>query len=459
MSEQEKGKTGTIALISSDVVGSSMAGPGIRVWEFAQVLSQHFPVRLIIPPLIAASVPQKEQNFPIKLQVCHTQDELRRAVQSCELIITRGIVLTAYPFLGQLGKPLVLDMYNTFLLEGLQQIANAEDWQRITTFERDLASLKTQLATADFILCASEKQRDYWLGVLSAIGRVNPLTHQQDHSLRQLIDVVPFGLPLEKPQQTKRVLKGVYKNIAADDKVILWGGGIWNWLDAATLIQAMHVIHQQRKDVKLFFMGVKRPYQTIAKLDAVAQAMQLSQTLGLTDQCIFFNDWVPYNERHNYLLEGDIGVSLHLDHIETRFAFRTRLLDHLWCELPTVATRGDVLAELLANHDLARLVAPGDAAGVAQAILELVNTPNLRNKLAANFQLVAPQFQWNTVMQPLIDFCQTPHFAADKQSSLFVSNSQPRSLVGKSWQTLRLGGLPAFWEEVRNYWHWKRRQG
>lgn len=179
---------------------------------------------------------------------------------------------------------------------------------------------------------------------------------------------------------------------------------------------------------------MKRPYQTIAKLDAVAQAMQLSQTLGLTDQCVFFNDWVAYDERHNYLLEADIGVSLHLDHIETRFAFRTRLLDHLWCGLPTVATRGDVLAELLANHDLARLVSPGDAAGVAQAILELVNTPNLRNKLAANFQQVAPQFQWNTVMQPLIDFARHP-------------TSPPTSKVASSCPT-RSHAL--WWEKLAN---------
>ncbi|MCB8978078.1 MAG: glycosyltransferase family 4 protein [Ardenticatenaceae bacterium] len=452
-------RTDCIALISSDVVGSSMAGPGIRVWEFAQELSQQFPVKLIIPPLIAASASQEKPDSPFEFYVCHTQDELRRAVQSCGVIITRGIVLTAYPFLGELGIPLVLDMYNTFLLEGLQQIADAEDWRRVTTYERDLATMKTQLNTADFILCASEKQRDYWLGVLSAIGRVNPYTHQQDHSLRQLIDVVPFGLPPETPHQTKSVLKGVYKNIAANDRVILWGGGIWNWLDAETLIRAVHLISQQRNDVKLFFMGVKRPYQAIAKFDAVEQAMQLSQTLGLTNRYVFFNDWVPYNERQNYLLEADIGVSLHLDHIETRFAFRTRLLDYLWCGLPTVASKGDVLAELLASHGLAKLVTPADTDGVAQAILELLDTPNLRAELAEEFQQIARQFQWDQILQPLIAFCQKPHLAADKQTSQFVSHSQPRSLVGKSWQVWQLGGLGALWQEVQSYWRWKRRQG
>ncbi len=456
MSDGVARETAVIALIPNDVVGPNMAGPGIRMWEFARVLSRHFRVHLILPPIVAANFPPIEPPDAIHLAICHNQTDLRQQVQQCDIILTRGVTLTAYPFLAQLGKPLVLDLYNTFLLEGLQQIAHADEWQQITTHERDLASLNTQLRQADFILCASEKQRDYWLGALSALGRINPNTHQHDHSLRQLIDVVPFGLPQEAPQHTGAVLKGVYKNIATDDKVILWAGGIWNWLDAEILIRAMHLIQQQREDVKLFFMGVKRPHNTIAKQDAVERAMHLSQELRLTDRIVYFNDWVPYNERQNYLLEADIAVSLHLDHIETRFAFRTRLLDHLWASLPTVATEGDVMGELLAQHGLARLVAPGDVAGVAQAILEWVDTPDLRPNLAARFRQVARQFQWEVVTQPLIAFCQAPRLAADKPHNRPTKRVESTSLLNKSWRTIRLGGFAAFWQEVRSYWRWKQ---
>lgn len=455
MNEQKRRDTAVIALIPNDIVGPNMAGPGIRVWEIARVLGKQFLVHIIIPPIMAGKSPPIELHNAIHLTICHSQADLRRQVQQCDIIITRGVTLTAYPFLAQLGKPLVLDMYNAFLLEGLQQMATAEEWQRVTTYERDLESLSTQLQLADFILCASEKQRDYWLGVLSAIGRINPYTHHQDHSLRQLIDVVPFGLPQEPPHHEKAVLKGVYKNIAADDKVILWSGGIWNWLDATTLIQAMQLIQQQRNDVKLFFMGIKRPNSTMAKLDAVEQAVHLSRELELTNRSVYFNDWVPYNERQNYLLEADIGVSLHLDHIETRFSFRTRLLDHLWAGLPTIATKGDVMGELLAHHGLARLVLPGDVEGVAQALLEWVDTPNLRTDLAAQFHQAASQFQWEFIMQPLIGFCQEPHFAADKQNKHLSHQVTNRSLLGKSWYALQLGGFSGFWQEVRNYWHWK----
>ena len=86
-----------------------------------------------------------------------------------------------------------------------------------------------------------------------------------------------------------------------------------------------------------------------------------------------FNDgWVPYEERGAWLLEADIGVSAHHDHLETRFAFRTRIVDYLWAGLPVVATRGDALGDWVANGGLGRAVAPGDAEAFAAACAELL---------------------------------------------------------------------------------------
>ena len=54
--------------------------------------------------------------------------------------------------------------------------------------------------------------------------------------------------------------------------------------------------------------------------------------------------WVPYDERADFLLDADLGVSTHLEHIETAYSFRTRVLDYWWAGLPVVATDGDTFA-------------------------------------------------------------------------------------------------------------------
>ncbi len=81
-------------------------------------------------------------------------------------------------------------------------------------------------------------------------------------------------------------------------------------------------------------------------------AQRRSEELGVLNRNVFFNDWVPYGERQNYLLEADVGVSLHLDHVETRFSFRTRVLDYIWVGLPMVLSAGDALSDLVARQEL-----------------------------------------------------------------------------------------------------------
>ena len=51
------------------------------------------------------------------------------------------------------------------------------------------------LQTGSSFVCASETQRDYWLGRLEAAGRLTLEAYSADPSLRALIEVVPFGVP------------------------------------------------------------------------------------------------------------------------------------------------------------------------------------------------------------------------------------------------------------------------
>ncbi len=56
------------------------------------------------------------------------------------------------------------------------------------------------LADADHLMCASEKQRDLWLGAMLGERMLTPEEQYRDPSLRWLIDCVPFGLPDEPPR-------------------------------------------------------------------------------------------------------------------------------------------------------------------------------------------------------------------------------------------------------------------
>src|SRR5262249_52267988 len=128
---------------------------------------------------------------------------------------------------------------------------------------------------------------------------------------------------------------------------------------------------------------------------------------------VFFLDWVPYAERAGYLLEADVGVSLHPDSVETRFAFRSRLLDCLWAGLPLVCTRGDALAGL-GEREGRGGGGGAEEGGVADAILALLERPGLRTELAPRFAEVSAGLTWDRAVAPLAAYCRSPRRAPDR---------------------------------------------
>jgi len=425
--------TNHVLLVTSDVVGEKMAGPGIRCWELARVLSQHFRVTLAVPPLLEGQQPAVEPDFSADVRLCGREQDLRQLLDDADVILTLGAMMRIYPFLANTGKPLVIDAYDPFLLAGLQQQSGAPDEKRRAAHEEYLRAHLLALDAADFVLCASDTQRDYWLGMLSALGRINPYTHDEDPTLARLIAVVPFGLPGAAPRHSRQVLKGVYRGIGPEDRVVLWAGGIWDWLDAETAVRAMARLARDRADVKLFFMGTERPNRTVATPRAVEETKALSRSLGLAEQSVFFHDWVPYEDRESYLLEADVGISLHRDVLESRFAFRTRLMDHLWAGLPTVATGGDVLGEELGRRGVANLVPPGDDEATASALRDLLDTPNLKGTLRPRFATAAADYRWEVVAEPLVEFCRNPRLAPDRE---YLGKA---SWLRRAWTSLRRG--------------------
>jgi hypothetical protein len=361
--------------------------------------------------------------------------DLRRLAREADLLMTLGTVPLMCPFLMGTDKPLILDAYDPFLLAGLE-LHRGDLGRQLTTHEHYRRALLVGLGAADFVLCASERQRDYWLGMMSALGRVNPYTYRDDPGLRRILRVVPFGLPSEPPRKGRSMLKGVHPAIGPRDRVVLWGGGLWDWLDAETAIRAMARIEAVRTDVKLVFMGTERPSLEATTMTALERAVALSRRLGLLGRSVIFNTgWVPYAERQGYLLEADVAVCLHRDVLETRFAFRTRLLDCVWAALPVVATRGDVLGEEMHREGLARLVRSGAEDAVAEAILDLLDAEDLGRRTRPRFEAMAARYRWDVVASPLVEFCLEPRLAPDR-----AHRPQRDLLASRRFSWARLAG-------------------
>jgi glycosyltransferase involved in cell wall biosynthesis len=368
-----------------------------------------------------------------------TKQELRRLEQWCHVCVLQGHVMYEHPCLRTSTKVVVIDLYDPFHLEQLEQARDLGEEKRRRTVQSATDVLNEQLARGDVFLCASEKQRDFWLGQLAAVGRINPRTYDADETLRNLVRVVPFGVSDGAPHHTRPTMKGVVPGIGPDDKVILWGGGIYNWFDPLTLIRAVDKLRARLPEVRVFFLGMKHPNPHVPEMRMAVSARELSDELGLTETHVFFNEgWVPYEDRQNYLLEADVGVSTHLDHVETEFSFRTRILDYLWAALPIVATGGDGLAEFVKEHGIGRVVPAGDVDALEQALHDLLADPERSRECRDRMHGVADGLRWSRVLEPLLDFCREPHRAPDLVDPAMVA-------VMRTGAILREAPRPSRW--------------
>lgn len=401
-----------ILIISHDVVGTRMAGPGIRYYHLARVLSNEFQVTLAVPDEHAPDLPGV--SFKIGQYTRKDWGSIRPLIEDAGVVIMPSDIASDFPQLAESKAPVVIDGYDPLLAEWLFLQQSLPIEEQYKHWQVRMGDLNQQYLIGDFFLCASARQRLWWLGLLEANGRINPYTLSNDTSLRSLIDVVAFGLPETPPKKTRHVIRNVWPGISETDKVILWGGGLWPWLDPLTAIRALIKVCKERKDVRLIFPGTKHPNPMLKDIQSHNKAAtQMAEDAGLLGKAVFFGDWVPYEDWGNVLLECDIALSLHYDTLETQLAFRSRMLEYIWGGLPVIATKGDATSDLVEKYKLGIVVDYQDADNVSESVLNLLKSP--REEYEAQFDTARHDLTWEKAALPLIEFCRNPHKAPDKE--------------------------------------------
>ena len=437
-----------LLIVSNDVVDIKMAGPGVRYLELARALAEAMDVTLAVPTATRWAEPglglvQYDEARPESLQTL---------VENSDVALVSGYMVRKFPFLQYTRTRLVVDLYDPFFLENLHYYVR-EPMATQLGAAQDAASIANRLAQlGDFFICGNERQRDLYMGVLAANQRINPLTFQQDGSLRKLIDVVGTGIP-SRPPRPGTLLRGVHPAVPAEAQIVLWGGGIWDWLDPLTLVRAWPATLARHPQARLVFLGTRHPNATVPVHQMAHDTQALAESIGEKDKSILFFEWLPYHDFETLLGEADVGVSLHPVHLETRYSIRTRVLDYFWARLPVVATEGDVTSDWVRELGLGQVVPPFDEQAVAAALEAVLSRP--KASWAPAFEVLPQKFGWSQVVQPLRRYCLEGEYAADRQAHRgeFVPEPQRGSLaqavflwrtegfptmVGRGWRYLQM---------------------
>ena len=409
-----------------DRAGPSMAGPAIRAVELAARLAAVHQVTLACPG--AASLPPERRRArgpgaggrSFEVAEVAPGGSLRKLLQGADALVAQGFGFAASDLLRLgAGQRLVLDLYDPVLLELLARAGPQASAEQRLHLAAVRLRLLWMLGRADHVLCASDRQRAFWLGWLGAAGRLVPAALEGDPEARRLLELVPFGIEppdeaaLQTPEQRlgdeaagAEAVRWLRSAAGEGNAAIVWWGGLWDWMDPVTAVRAVARLRAGGARVSLVLTAGNRP--GAAPMPAAGRAEAEARALGRWERGVDrLPAWVEYSARGPLLRAAAAAVSCHLPSLEAELSFRTRLLDCVWAGLPVACTAGDALSERAEREGWGRTVPAGDEVRLADALSALL-AEGAHAAARAAAARAAPAYGWDRSAAALLALLEGP---------------------------------------------------
>lgn len=378
-----------VMLVCPEPLGHGQpAGIGIRFVEIARVLRGDGHTITVLSPDAG------------RIEGCIARfinpDTLLATSDGSDVAIVQGHVANAF-FLQANAIPTVVDLYDPYIIENLHYYAD----RGAEVFQHDHFTLVNSLARGDYFLCASEAQRQFYLGLLLACGRLNPMLFESDPRLESLIGIAPFGV--QPPR--------VPKSRSLDAPAILFGG-IYDWYDPVAAIDAVAIARRTLPGATLTF--THHPNPELTPQGKLGEAMAHAKANGY--DFVRFEPWAAYEDRAEFFEQFAIALLTFPRSIETDLSMRTRVYDYLWCGLPIVTSAAPGTDEILERYGAGSVVAQDDPAAFASELVWILRDRERYERLARGAYDFVQDHQWDRTLAPLRAFCAEPRFEKTKET-------------------------------------------
>ena len=381
-----------VSLITSEPIRERMGGIGVRYLEMARHLARDGAreVELSSPsPQVVAEAMLPPGVRYREFSLSALPDSLARS----SVIVAQG-QLANDVLLARPEAPVAIDLYDPFLVEHLQYLETLG----LDPYRNDHTTWVLQLSRGDFFLCSSPEQRLYYLGFLTAVGRVNPERAATDADFRRLIEVVPFALPSEIPERRELLPE------AAPGVRRLLFGALYDWYDPETLLDAL----EQLDGFDWRLLLVRHPNPEATPQRRFAEIEERCRRNGWWEKRIDVLDWVAAERRFDLLAEVDLMVAPHRPTLETALSLRTRFVEALAIGCPVVTTAGGALSREIRERGAGWVVPPADPTALTAALAEILAGGEAVDERRRRGRRLAAEFDAAAALAPLVEFVDRP---------------------------------------------------
>lgn len=241
---------------------------------------------------------------------------------------------------------------------------------------------------ADYILYASPQQRNYYIGYLAGINKLNPTTYDD---LQARMFEVPYGVdPGDKPKKTAPPPK---------NPTLLWYGAFYSWFDMSVLVKSLLRMKEKNPEFKLLIAGAKNPYNQDKGL--LAHYKKTVDQLEILGDAVEYIPWSAFDQRFSIYEKASAIISYNHTGLENNFAWRTRLMDFLLADRPILTNGGDPLGDDLIRRQIAYRVDPQSLDKVFHDAVE--KPPKVKD-----FEEAVERYSWQVITEDLAKELATP---------------------------------------------------
>jgi glycosyltransferase involved in cell wall biosynthesis len=421
---------------------TKVEGGGLRCWGLAKGLNVADPSLDITVAYNDSYIKDKYtdnyENIKVKTWKLENIPSLIDEYDSVIVSYCMGDLSTITANSIRPDQQLVLDCYVPIYVE-----ASARDTINLENeyydYYVDVERWDEVLKHGDVFLCSSAQQKAYYKGVLSALGRINPVTYGDDS-----IVVTPYGIYRDEPKAKATPISKQIKDKSV--KKILWFGGIYPWFDLRQLIDAIKILNKS-VPANLVIVGAKNPFNShpdiLRKYDEVIEYIQETKTEDL----VVMQDWIKFDDRADWYLDSDLVVVINKEGEENKLSWRTRLVDFMWANLPVITNAGDPLGETMIEHKAAIRFSGLNSNAIAKDLENVLHDDKKIKNVKERLSLIKSDYYWDVVTKELADKINEHYQPKDRREfGKFESVGAPKrpsgSKVQKVYSKARM--LPAY---------------
>ena len=383
--------------------GRPVSGSGLRAWGLGQGLLARGHDVAFAMPRVAAGGPVALASASEGGPLLYDDPELR------DLVIGSGAEVVVFQHWPRVGVAMDLDVAVALDLHGPLMVESA--FQRRPDLDLpEMARVKVDaFRRADFITCAGDQQRKYFLPWLMLAGG-DPTC--------ETIAWIPVSLPPEAPAHDS----------SPDEMSFVYGGMFLPWQDPSLGLTTLVGVLEKEQRGRLDFFGARHPQFEMS----TGVFESLEARLAASDRVVV-HGLRPRDELIEHYRHSWVAFDLMRRNNERELAFTSRTAEYLWCGLPVVYQDYGELSPLISDYEAGWVVDPDDGDGLADVLRGILAAPDEVARRGANAaRLAHERLNWERSIDPLDEFCRSP-VRTERDPALLVG----RAFTGGGWPAVR----------------------